>query len=247
MPNHIHAIILISTRDRAGVPGVGAQHTPQPEIVPPTKDGSLERSPADTPCAAPYSRGESSQRPWARLSAPSNRPLPNESTPSETNRARRSGSETITNTSSAGKTTSTAYADTSATTPPNGRMIKTTPRTSQSCPNTVVLPDRLTPRPTSVYPLRRRQSVDGFEPRSGAPHFCQTNSRQWLHPLIRSRDPLTDHPFSPRFCQTNSLARKPAWSYVVSRTSYLTTRRERAPQPQARLYTISIFLSRSFR
>jgi len=53
MPNHIHAIILISTRDRAGVPGVGAQHTPQPEIIPPTKDGSLERSPADTPCAAP--------------------------------------------------------------------------------------------------------------------------------------------------------------------------------------------------
>src|SRR5439155_541957 len=125
----------------------------------------------------PYSRGESSQRPWARLSAPSNRPLPNESTPSETNRVRRSGSETITNTSSARKTTSTVYADTSATTPPNGRMIKTTPRTSQSCPNTVVLPDRLTPRPTSVYPLRRRQSVDGFEPRSGPPHFCQTNSR----------------------------------------------------------------------
>ena len=53
MPNHIHAIILISTRDRAGVPGVGAQHPPQPEIIPPTKDGSLERSPADTPCAAP--------------------------------------------------------------------------------------------------------------------------------------------------------------------------------------------------
>src|SRR5207244_13329897 len=53
MPNHIHAIILISPRDRAGVPGVGAQHPPQPEIIPPTKDGSLERSPADTPCAAP--------------------------------------------------------------------------------------------------------------------------------------------------------------------------------------------------
>ena len=154
MPNHIHAIILISTRDRAGVPAVGAQHTPQPEIIPPTKDGSLERSPADTPCAAPLQprriqpaslgavvRAFKSAS-TKRINAIRNKP------------ARRSGSETITNTSSTAKTTSTAYADTSATTPRNGRMIQTTPRTSRSCPNTLVLPDRLTPRPTSVYPLR---------------------------------------------------------------------------------------------